>query len=81
MNSSRLSERAKVHTKDALQTLVDIAINGREDAARISAANAILDRAYGKPTAKEKKQIVDLPPAIIELAGVESSKCDKPDID
>ena len=70
-----------MYTKEALQTLVDIARNGRTDAARVSAANAILDRAYGKPTAKEEKEIVDLPPVIIELVGVESSKCDKPDID
>lgn len=59
MSSSRLSELAKVHTKDALQTLVDFAKNGRADAARILAANALLDRAYVKPAVKEEKEIID----------------------
>ena len=65
--SQRLSELAKTYTEEALQTLVDVARNGRTDAARVSAANALLDRAYGKPTASEERAIVDMPPMIIEL--------------
>ena len=65
--SQRLSELAKTYTEEALETLVDVARNGRTDAARVSAANALLDRAYGKPTASEEKSIVDLPPMVIEL--------------
>ena len=65
--SQRLSEIAKTYTEEALQTLVDIARNGRTDAARVSAANALLDRAYGKPAAREEKSIVDPPPMVIEL--------------
>jgi hypothetical protein len=53
--SQRLSELAKTHTVEALETLIDVAGNGRTDAARVSAANALLDRAYGKPTASEEK--------------------------
>ena len=34
---------------------------------RVSAANALLDRAYGKPAVKEEKEIVDLPPVVIQL--------------
>ena len=65
--SQRLSELAKTYTEEALQTLVDVARNGRTDAARVSAANALLDRAYGKPAVKEEKEIVDLPPVVIKL--------------
>ena len=43
--------------------------NRRIDAARVSAANALLDRAYGKPAVKEEKEIVDLPPVVILLTG------------
>ena len=65
--SQRLSGLAKIHTEEALKTLVDVARNGRTDAARVSAANALLDRAYGKPAAKEEKEIVDLPPVVIQI--------------
>ena len=67
--SQRLSELAKAFTEEVLQTLVDIARNGRTNAARISAANALLDRAYGKPAVKEEKETVDLPPVVIEVVG------------
>jgi hypothetical protein len=40
---------AKDHAESALQTLADIASGGESEAARVSAAVAILDRAYGKP--------------------------------
>lgn len=46
-----LRDMAKDHCADALQVLVDIAKSQTSsDAARVSAANAILDRGYGKPT-------------------------------
>lgn len=65
--SQRLSELAKTYTEEALESLVDVARNGRTDAARVAAANALLDRAYGKPTVSEERSIVDLPPMVIEL--------------
>ena len=65
--SQRLSELAKTYTDEALDTLVDVARNGRTDAARVSAANALLDRAYGKPAVREDREIVDLPPVVIQL--------------
>ena len=67
--SQRLSELAKTYTDEALQTLVDVARNGRTDAARVSAANALLDRAYGKPAMKQESEIGDLPPMVIQLTG------------
>ena len=68
-HAKRLPGLAKTYTEKALQTLVDVARNGRTDAARVSAANALLDRAYGKPTVQEEKEIVDLPPVVIQLTG------------
>lgn len=46
---ANLSEMAKMHSPDALEALVKIAKDGESEAARVSAANSILDRAYGKP--------------------------------
>lgn len=45
-----LADAAKDHVETALRVLVEIATNGQSEAARVSAANAILDRAHGKPT-------------------------------
>lgn len=44
-----LEELARSHTEVALGVLVEIAQRGQSEAARVSAANAILDRGYGKP--------------------------------
>ena len=33
----------------------------------MSAANALLDRGYGKPAVKEKIEHVDLPPEVIQI--------------
>lgn len=44
-----LMEMAKGHAPQALQVLIDIAVNGDSEPARVSAANAILDRGYGRP--------------------------------
>ena len=65
--SQRLSELAKTYTEEALDTLVDVARNGRTDAARVSAANALLDRAYGRPSAAQHVEISDVAPQVIEL--------------
>ena len=64
---ARLSELAKSRTDIAFSTLVDVAINGSSDTARIAAANSILDRGYGKPRA-DLEEIVDLPAIVIERA-------------
>ena len=48
-------------------TLVDVAKNGRSDAARVSAANALLDRGYGKHAVKEQIEHIDLPPVVIQI--------------
>lgn len=45
-----LEELARSYTDVALQVLVDVAKSGASEAARVSAANALLDRGYGKPS-------------------------------
>lgn len=45
-----ITELAREQTDAALQALVSIAKEGESEAARVSAANSLLDRAYGKPS-------------------------------
>ena len=45
-----LSELAREYTHDAVDALVDVMQSSQSDSARIAAANAILDRGYGRPT-------------------------------
>ena len=65
--NQRLSELARTHTEAALNTLLDVARNGHTDAARVSAATAILDRGYGKASVRQEESIVDLPPVVIQV--------------
>jgi hypothetical protein len=44
-----LRELARTHTELALATLVSVCESGETEGARVAAANAILDRGYGKP--------------------------------
>lgn len=45
-----LAHQAKAHAAKAMHALADVAENGRSESARVSAAVALLDRAYGKPS-------------------------------
>lgn len=45
---ANISELARENTELALSVLVEVATGSDSDAARVSAANAILDRGYGK---------------------------------
>jgi hypothetical protein len=53
-----LRDIARQHTELALRTLVDIAEHGENESARVTAANALLDRGWGKPAVP----ITDEPP-------------------
>jgi hypothetical protein len=47
---AEVRELARKHTSKAVETLVSIMTNTKaEPAARVSAANSLLDRGYGKP--------------------------------
>jgi hypothetical protein len=42
----------------------------------VSAANALLDRCYGKPAVKEELEKIDLPPLVIQItAPDETNAC------
>jgi hypothetical protein len=64
---ARLSELAKSYTDIAFSTLLDVAMNGSSDTARIAAANSVLDRGYGKPKVN-LEEFVDLPAIVIQKA-------------
>lgn len=44
-----IEDLARSHTEVALEALVTVAMKSESDAARVSAASALLDRGYGKP--------------------------------
>src|SRR4029079_17219729 len=44
-----LSSLARAHTELSVQTLAGIARNGASEQARVAAAQALLDRGWGKP--------------------------------
>ena len=49
--STALQEAAQAYTPAALETLRKICVDGESEAARVAAANSLLDRGHGKPTA------------------------------
>lgn len=49
VDGTNLRELCRTYTPQAVQALVDIAIKGEKEAARVSAASALLDRGWGRP--------------------------------
>lgn len=49
-NAKSFRSLAKAHAEEALGVLADLAKGAASESVRVSAANALLDRAYGKPT-------------------------------
>ncbi|MCX8506311.1 MAG: hypothetical protein ORN98_06815 [Alphaproteobacteria bacterium] len=47
-----LKEMAQTHTGLALETLAEVAARGNDEKTRLAAAEALLDRAWGKPQAQ-----------------------------
>lgn len=70
--TSALRDIARQHTQDAIDALVTILANNEEPAAaRVSAANALLDRGYGKaPTVINGDDEGGPLVSIIKLVGV-----------
>jgi hypothetical protein len=60
-----LSELAREHTAEAIGALVTIMTGEGSEAARISAANALLDRGWGRP-----RQEVEVDLNVLDLATV-----------
>jgi len=44
-----IREAAQEYSQEALQILISVARNSDSDAAKVAAANSVLDRAHGKP--------------------------------
>lgn len=66
-----LADLVAGHVETAIKTLSDIAQNGESESARVSAATAILDRAYGRPgQAVEVTDMTPVMPDVIEIRGV-----------
>ena len=62
---------AQAYTDDALATLAQIMKAGESEAARVAAANSILDRGFGKPRqAMDVDAQVKTDVTVIELIGV-----------
>lgn len=49
-----IREAARTYAEQAIEALADIAENGDSEAARVSAANSLLDRGWGKSEASMK---------------------------
>ena len=45
-----MRDLARAYTSDALTVLYEIAMKGENDSSRVTAANSLLDRGYGKPS-------------------------------
>jgi hypothetical protein len=68
---AEVQELARQHTTDAVETLVSIMTNPNSaPAARVSAANALLDRGYGKPPQHPHITGVDDPQYVVRLPPV-----------
>jgi hypothetical protein len=74
-----LASMAKEHAETALKVLAEIAMSGQSEAARVSAANALLDRAYGKPIQGTVEIPMDKAPQIFDGWELERAKSNTPD--
>ena len=64
-----MSEQARSYTGTAFRTLLDDAIEGSSDSARVAAANSILDRGYGTAKA-DLWEVVHLPDSPVSKADI-----------
>jgi Family of unknown function (DUF5681) len=65
---AEVKELARAHTGEAIETLVSIMSSPKAaPAARVSAANALLDRGYGKPPQHQHITGADGPQYVVRL--------------
>lgn len=69
-----LAAMAKDHAETALAVLAEIATAGTSESARVSAATAILDRAYGKPIQGTVEIPLDKAPQLFDGWELERAK-------
>jgi len=82
-----IAELARQHAHTAIQTLLEICLNGESEAARVTAAVNILDRGFGKPPQQVELANKDGEPFKIQQAfdsflgvlnNIAQQKADKP---
>jgi len=75
-------DAARAHTEEAVETLVNLMRNGKQEVTRINACIAILDRGWGKPAQAITGGDEDDPPlrtiARIELIPLNGSSTGQP---
>jgi len=69
-----IRELARAKTGEALKALVDVATKGKSESARVSAATALLDRAYGKPMQAHEHGGVGGGPIAVDLTGASDAQ-------
>ena len=74
-----LAEMAKDHVEMALNVLLEVATAGQSEAARVSAANSLLDRAYGRPIQGTVEIPLHKAPQVFDGWGLERAKSNAPD--
>lgn len=52
LTNATLQQRLDQAGREGLETLIDIAANGKSEAARVQASSILLDRAWGKATTR-----------------------------
>lgn len=62
---ARISELARGYASLALKTLAEICAKSQSDAARVAAANSLLDRGYGRPA--QTLEMTDIPETVIRF--------------
>ncbi|MBB2961820.1 hypothetical protein FHU13_002208 [Methylobacterium sp. R2-1] len=66
-----VKEAARVHTTAMLAVLVEVAMDGAAPpAARVAAANAVLDRGHGKPMANLQAKVANVDLGAMHLAAL-----------
>jgi hypothetical protein len=76
-----LASLAKEHVDLALSVLCEIASAGQSEAARVTAANSLLDRAYGKPIQGTVEIPMDKAPQMFEGWDIERAQPDQTETD
>jgi|GEM_PF-398557 len=65
-----LKEKAQEYGERALQVLIEVAESGDTSSARVSAANALLDRGYGRPLQEMKHNGDSIMPLSLNIVAV-----------
>ena len=71
--AGEIRDLARRFTATALAALVEICENGRNEVARVAAASALLDRAWGKPGLPIEQSVAEAPQVAVNVRFVNAS--------